>query len=192
MLWARLSSRFFFDVIISFPSSFPFSCVSFSEFSLVSFSSASCSCLSDLHGMILFVSAFVLILFASAFVHILVLPEGPWIWTVSSWFCVRRAVSRNVALFITNSACLHLPVVPQSARCLSSATHLDFYTKFGTTSDRTRRMQETESELINQTPATDSHDPGPAARLRVSPTFGCRSLSLFWWIDPVLPLNHQC
>ena len=60
--------------------------------------------------MILFVSAFVLILFSSVFVLILVLPEGPRVWTVSSLFCSRRAVSRNMALFITSSACLHCPL----------------------------------------------------------------------------------
>ena len=32
---------------------------------------------------------------------------------------------------------------------------------------------------------TDLRDPGPAAGLRVSPTFGSRSRSPFWWIDPI-------
>ena len=122
LVW--LSHHFFFDAIFSFPS-----CVSFSEFSLVSLSSASCwVLLPGLHGMILFVSAFVLILFASAFVLILVLPQGPS-WHGFEPFRLGSVVDGQFLamwLFITNSACLHLPVVPQSARCLSSATHLDF------------------------------------------------------------------
>ena len=32
---------------------------------------------------------------------------------------------------------------------------------------------------------TDLRDPGPAAGLRVSPTFDSRSRSPFWWIDPI-------
>ena len=32
---------------------------------------------------------------------------------------------------------------------------------------------------------TDLRDLGPAAGLRVCPTFGSRSRSPFWWIDPI-------
>ena len=34
---------------------------------------------------------------------------------------------------------------------------------------------------------THLRDPGPAAGLRVSPIFGSRSRSPFWWIDPIAP-----
>ena len=48
-----------------------------------------------------------------------------------------------------------------------------------------RRQNEDWPSCCRHRRSTHLRDPGPAAGLRVSPTFGSRSRSPFWWIDPI-------
>ena len=70
-----------------------------------------------------------LILFAGDFVLIFTLLD-PWVWTVSSHSWTGGGLSSGQFhemwdVFLTKSASFHLPILPNSACCLSSTTHVN-------------------------------------------------------------------